>query len=128
MRKEKHPVDEARNKELEGISAGLIGIGVIAIIELVALAQLDWSLTIMLYGFTVSIPMLSITVTVLREESRHKYAANDLYIVGPWAVGIFSSLAGIGALRPLLCLCSPLVCLPMYSWRHNLWQPPYRPT
>jgi hypothetical protein len=93
----KCPIDKDVNKRMEVISGALIGVAAIAVVETVGITQLDWPLTVSLYSFTISIPLLSLAFLSLMDESGYEYTVGDSWHVGAWLAGTLFSFVGLAA-------------------------------
>lgn len=126
MNEQKLPIDKTQNKIFEASSAALIGIGVIAIIELLGIANLDRALTVSFYSFVISIPMLSVVFLTLVDETKYEYRPRGVprvYMNIAWLVGALSSLAGIGALIYHFAGCAAILfaflcVIGLIAWVH----------
>jgi hypothetical protein len=80
------------------MASGLAGVNVIAIVQLASTNTLSWPLTIGVFCFAVSIPLLAATVVVLSEHEELPEMHQTFHYAVLLLGGSFLSLAGIAAL------------------------------
>jgi hypothetical protein len=102
-------IHKAAEAVFEIICGGLIGVNIIAIIQLIGLPALDNSLTFALYCFAVSLPLLAFFVfSILIEKTRN--CSVDIWYKGVFlAIGVVSTIFGIVALIAHLSQTAALV-------------------
>src|ERR1700675_4379748 len=115
--------DKNAIKLLEAMAGGLIGVAVIAVFHLLGLPSLGKSLTVSLYGFAISIPLLSFNILAFIAESGYAYYENIWYHPLSFFLGALASLVGIGGLFfhfsiKLGVLFSVLVTLELVAYAH----------
>src|SRR6185295_15306850 len=91
-------IRKAAEAILEIICGGLIGVNIIAIVQLVGLPALDAHLTLALHCFAVSLPLLSFFVFSLLIEKTRNCSIDIWYKQIFLAIGIVSAVSGIGLL------------------------------
>jgi hypothetical protein len=90
------------NIETEVMSGALVGLGVIAIVQMLSVPSLDVPLKVSLYSFAISIPFLTVAFLCARIETGVDFRSNhplvSLAFGSCVGFGNLSSLAGISAL------------------------------
>ena len=91
-------VRKAAESMFEIICGGLIGIDIIAIIQMIGLPPLDSGLTLALYCFAISLPLLALFVFFVQIERTRKCSIDIWYKYLFLAVGIVCAPLGVGLL------------------------------
>ena len=76
----------------------LVGVNVIAVVELLGLSQLDNSLRVALYCFAISIPLLCAYLININFANSYEHLTSCWYNVGAMAVGSLASIAGMASI------------------------------
>jgi hypothetical protein len=88
----------AANQWLQAYGSGLIGIALIAVFQLLALPDLDKRLTVSLYCFAISIPLLAFFVLAMVAEAKYTHLSELwLYNAVPLVLGIPIWFVGLAA-------------------------------
>lgn len=99
MPESKREINQEDNRQEEALSGALIAVGVIAVIEMLGLVSLDRPLTVSLYCFATSIPVLVLNILLLMSESHgNRFSADTWYRAFAFIFGSLFSLIGTGAL------------------------------
>jgi hypothetical protein len=94
---EKQKIDKADNRRMQGVAGGLVGVAVIAVFQLLTLSSLDKRLTVSLYCFATSIPLLSFFVQSKVAESWYTNSVSFWYTVLPLLIGATIWFVGLAA-------------------------------
>jgi hypothetical protein len=81
-------IDTLGNEQRRTVAGGLLGVGVIAVFQLLTVPTLDKRLTVALYCFAISIPLLALFLRALLAE------AACVYRIPVWYVPV-SSILGV---------------------------------
>ena len=93
------PDQDPESQQIEIGAGALVGLGVIAIVQMLSMQSLDVPLTVSLYSFAVSIPSLSAVFLCMREEIKHRvYPADQGWVNLLVIIGGLASSIGIGGL------------------------------
>jgi carbon starvation protein CstA len=95
---QKYTFDEKRDYGRRLIFGGLIGVSVVAVIELINTTVWDRSLRLALYFFAASIPILAMSIVVDTLKSHFKYSVTPAYMFYANLSGITLTLIGLTAL------------------------------
>jgi len=91
---EKYPLSETQHREDMLIYSGLLGIAVIAVVQLLGAPAIDRSLTVSLYAFAVAVPMLAVSIYGLTVELGYKYAVMPAYMEIAHFGGALAAITG----------------------------------
>lgn len=111
-----YKVSQKRHEQSTLIYAGLIGIGVFFVIDLISETPLDLPLSIALYCFSISLPFLALLILFNQAISTREYAVFPVYVTISTIIGILGTVLGTiaefwhiswiaGSLFTLCCLC-----------------------
>ena len=78
MRTFKVNLEKAKEDTL--VYSGLLGISVIAVVQLLGTSVIDKPLTVSLYAFAVAIPMLAISIYAVAFEASYEYTVIPIYM------------------------------------------------
>jgi hypothetical protein len=95
---QQNKVGQAVDRVFEVVSGALIGVDIIALIQFVSLPALTVQLTVALYCFTVSIPLLAFFVFSILVEKTRNCSLDIWYKQFALVSGMLGSLVGIGAI------------------------------
>jgi len=87
-------VNQKRHEQSTLIYAGLIGIGIFFVIDLISETPLDLPLTIALYCFSISIPFLALLILFNQIMSSREYAIFPVYATISAVIGVIGALLG----------------------------------
>ncbi len=85
-------------REREISSGAFIGLGVISIVGMLGLPSLDGPLTMSVFSFAISVPVLAAVVLCMIQEAIFPGTPHAGVIDFGWIVGVFTSLLGISGL------------------------------
>jgi hypothetical protein len=100
----KRRVQKAAETMFEVICAALIGVDVIALVQLATLTYLDEYLTDAVYSFAISIPLLTFFVLSVRMEKTREVSISIWYKDIALFLGIIGTPVGVGCLIAHLSL------------------------
>jgi hypothetical protein len=87
--------DDERSRTLDKVALGaLVGVGVLAVFQLLTLNQLDTPLKLALYSFAISIPLLSTYLAVLTSATPAIYNS----MTSKWSYGLAAFGGGLTGL------------------------------
>jgi hypothetical protein len=100
MSKKLTETDRAIKRKTEIMAATLVGLGVIALVQMLGVQSVDVSLKVSIYSFAVSIPSLSAVFLALRDEVTSGPVEQRFTIFYGVLLftGYLSSLIGLGGL------------------------------
>ena len=95
----KRPLRE-RNKRDTLVYVALLGVSVVAVVQLLSLSELGWFLSMSVLCFALSIPALAATVYIvnLSRKGEYQYEVETLWTFLMDLAGVLFSLAGIAGL------------------------------
>lgn len=76
----------------------LVGVAIVALVQMLSVNSLDVSLKVSTYGFAVSIPSLTAVVLCLMDEARHGIAMYRTRLLLLMLAGSLASFVGISGL------------------------------
>ena len=93
------PEEAFRARQDTGIAFGaLVGVAIIALVQMLSVSSLDVPLKVSIYGFAVSVPSLTAVVLCLIDEARHGIAIYRTSLLWLVVIGNLASFAGISGL------------------------------
>ncbi len=89
-----------RDKRTTVAYSALLGVAVIAVLQLLPLAELDWPLTISTLSFAISVPALTATVYIINMSHRadYEYEVETRGTASMDVAGIVFSIVGVAGL------------------------------
>jgi hypothetical protein len=116
-------VDPRENREQQIVVGGLIALDVIAVIQMLGMPSLDYWLTLSLYLFAVSIPLLSLCALTAARDSASAWRAEIWYndwadIVGRSAAIVAGTLVFVHLSRKAAMLFIGLILLGILALTH----------
>jgi hypothetical protein len=90
-----YKVNQQKRLQLSFMYGGLIGIGILFIIDLVNQTPLDGTLTIALFCFSIALPFLGLLIVCNYLEATHEYTIQSAHMrLANW-LGILGIFAGL---------------------------------
>src|SRR5690242_15987254 len=90
-----YKVNQQKRLQSNFIYGGLIGIGILFIIDLVSQTPLDGILTIALFCFSIALPFLALLIMCNYIEATHEYTILPVYIrLSTW-IGVLGIITGL---------------------------------
>ena len=86
------------NREDQLIYAGLVGVGIAAVLTTLSIDVLDLPLCITAYTFAISLPLLALSIVAISLKQRYKYTVIPWYIDFANFAGTICAAIGIAAL------------------------------